>query len=374
VRDPRLFSVDVYIVRIELQRKVIGYYMSNRSFPCAIIVAYLFAAGQTGFGKEGVIRAGIVGCDTSHVEAFTKLINEPHAPAPFDAVEVVAAFPGGSPDMKKDSMDRVPGYVKKLKGRGIKIVDSIEELVGECDAFMLESVDGRSHLKQFRAIAKGKPVFVDKPAAGSLADLFTIYQIADETHTPVYSSSSLRFAKDVQEIAATANSKDPKFGDLLGCDAASPMSTQRFHPDLFWYGIHGVEPLFTVMHTGCETVARADSADTTVVVGKWKDGRIGTFRGIKKGYYYAVSAFGTKRVLQWTNPGPGYEAAVTAMCKFFKTGKPPVPRQETIEIYAFMEAADASKRQGGKPVKIADIIERAEKTSAAHSTSAGGDK
>src|SRR5262249_32670587 len=127
------------------------------------------------------------------------------------------------------------------------------------------------------------------------------------------------------------------------------------------------------MHTGCETVSRTDSPDSTVVVGKWKDGRIGTFRGIKKGYYYAVSAFGTKQVLQWTIPHAGYDAAVSAMCEFFKTGKPPVPRQETIEIYAFMEAADASKMQGGKAVSLAEIIERAERASGFKVTSLSGE-
>ena len=40
----------------------------------------------------------------------------------------------------------------------------------------------------------------------------------------------------------------------------------------------------------------------------------------------------------------------------FQTGKVPVDPQETIELFAFMEAADESKRQDGKPVKLADII------------------
>ena len=62
------------------------------------------------------------------------------------------------------------------------------------------------------------------------------------------------------------------------------------------------------------------------------------------------------------------------MCEFFKTGKPPVSREESIEIYAFMEAADASNKAGGKPVAIADIIERAQKKSADSLASATGDK
>ncbi len=119
-------------------------------------------------------------------------------------------------------------------------------------------------------------------------------------------------------------------------------------------------------------MSRTESPLSTVVVGKWKDGRIGSYRGIKKGYYYSLSAFGTKHVVQWTNPHPGYEQAVNTMCEFFETGKPPVSREETIEIFAFMEAADASKKAGGKPVKLADIIERAKEKSAATSASSGG--
>jgi hypothetical protein len=345
--------------------------MLNRNCIAIIFLLLALTSLQNAMAKEGVIRAGIIGCDTSHVEAFTKLINNPDATGPFADVEVVAAFPGGSPDMKKESMDRVPGYVKKLKDMHVKIVDSLDELASECDAFMLESVDGRPHLKQFRAVAKGKPVFVDKPAAGSLADLLTIFRIADETHTPVYSSSSLRFGSEVQAAAKAAIDKDEKFGDLLGCETESPMSTESHHPDLFWYGIHGVEPLFTVMGTGCVSVSRTDSPLSTVVVGKWNDGRLGSYRGMKKGYYYSFSAYGTKKVVQGSRY-EGYEPAVAAMCEFFKTEKPPVPREETIEIYAFMEAADASKKAGGKPVMVADIIDQAKQKSAEASLSAGG--
>jgi hypothetical protein len=346
--------------------------MPNRKFFFAAAVLIFFAGTQQANAKEGVIRAGIVGCDTSHVEAFTKLINKPDAAPPFDAVEVVAAFPGGSPDIPKESMNRVPGYVKKLKDMGVKIVDSLDELADQCDVFMLESVDGRPHLKQFRAIAKGKPVFVDKPAASSLADVLTIYRIADETQTPVYTSSSLRFGSEVQSAAKAFQQENGEYGELLGCETESPMSIEEHHPDLFWYGIHGVEPLFTILGPGCETVSRTDSPLSTVVVGKWKDGRLGSYRGLRKGYYYSFTAFGTKKALQSARY-EGYEPAVAAMCEFFKTGKPPVSREESIEIYAFMEAADASKKEGGKSVKLADVIELAQKKSA-NSDSIGGDK
>jgi hypothetical protein len=344
--------------------------MRNRNLTVALGLLSLLIAAERATAKEGVIRAGIVGCDTSHVEAFTKLINKKDAPAPFDAVEVVAAFPGGSPDIG-ESRNRVDGYVKKLKDMGIKIVDNLDDLAKECDVFMVESVDGRPHLKQFQAVAKGKPVFVDKPAAASLADVLTIYRVADETHTPVYTSSSLRFGSEIQAAAKAAATKDKAFGELLGCETQSPMSTESHHPDLFWYGIHGVEPLYTIMGTGCVSVSRTDSPLSTVVVGKWKDGRLGSYRGLKKGYYYSFTAYGTKKVMQGAKY-EGYEPAVEAMCEFFKTGKPPVPREESIEIYAFMEAADVSKKAGGKPVLIADILAEAQKKSAEATVSAKG--
>jgi hypothetical protein len=126
------------------------------------------------------------------------------------------------------------------------------------------------------------------------------------------------------------------------------------------------------MGTGCESVSRTDSPLSTVVVGKWKNGRLGSYRGIKEGYYYSFTAFGTKKVIQ-SAKYEGYEPAVVAICEFFKTGKPPVPREETIEIYAFMEAADASKKAGGKPVMVADIIADAQKKSAVSSQSSAGE-
>jgi predicted dehydrogenase len=322
----------------------------------SVLAALLFSI--TTAHAKAPLRVGIIGCDTSHVIAFTKIINNPEATGALAEVEVTAAYPGGSPDIP-ESHNRIDGYVKQLRDQGIKIVDSLDDLANETDAILLESVDGRPHLAQFKAVAKGKPIFVDKPAAGSLADLFSIYRIADATKTPVYSSSSLRFAKEIEAAAA-----DKSIGDMIGCETSSPMSLEKHHPDLFWYGIHGVEPLFTIMGPGCESVTRVDSPLSTVVVGKWKDGRLGSYRGEKKGYYYTFTVYGTKGAVQGKTSG-GYDKAVFEIAKFFTTGKPPVAREETIEIYAYMEAADESKRQGGTPASIQDVIEKAKQQSAA---------
>ncbi|MEX0612166.1 MAG: gfo/Idh/MocA family oxidoreductase [Pirellulales bacterium] len=329
--------------------------MRYRKFICLLSLSLAAVFCRAACAKEGVLRAGIVGCDTSHVIAFTDLINKSDASGSLANVEVTVAFPGGSDDLPA-SRDRLPDFVAQLRKKGVTIVDSLEELADQCDAILLESVDGRVHLGQFREIAKGKPVFVDKPAAASLADVMAIFHIAEATKTPVFSSSSLRFVDEVPALAG-----DATIGELLGCETSGPMPIEPHHPDLFWYGIHGVEPLYAIMGEGCESVSRTDSDTSSLVVGKWRDGRIGSFRGLKKGQAkYAATVFGTNGVAHRAGFS-GYEPLVREICEFFHTGKPPVSRHETIEIFAFMEAADESKRRGGEPVVIAEVIERAER-------------
>jgi predicted dehydrogenase len=295
------------------------------------------------------IRVGIIGLDTSHAIAFTKILNDEKASPDVAGCRVVAAYPKGSPDIQS-SVSRVPGYTAEIQKYGVKIVDSIDDLLTQVDAVLLETNDGRPHLEQVRPVLKaGKPVFIDKPVAGSLKDAVAIFREAKEAGVPVFSSSSLRYGKTTQ--AARAGS----LGKVTYCETSSPASLEKTHPDLFWYGIHGVEALFTVMGTGCQSVKRTSEDGKIVVTGKWSDGRVGVYRESKG---YVGKARGDK------GEGPvgasdGYRPLVVDIVKFFRTGKPPVSAEETIEIYAFMEAADESKRQGGAEVDLASVLGKA---------------
>ena len=296
-----------------------------------------------------LIRVGIIGLDTSHVIAFTKVLNDPNAPPELASCRVVAAYPKGSPDIES-SVSRVPRYTEEIRTLGVKIVDTIDDLLREVDAVLLETNDGRPHLAQVRPVLKaGKRVFIDKPIAGSLKDAITIFHEAQEAGVPIFSSSSLRFGKNTQAARAGA------YGKIISCETHSPASLEKTHPDLFWYGIHGVESLFTVMGTGCESVTRTSVDGKIVVTGKWKGGRTGIFR---EGRGYGGSAKGDK--------GEGavgsydsYRPLIVEIVKFFRTGKPPVTAEETLEIYAFMEAADESKRQGGSEVLLESVMREA---------------
>jgi predicted dehydrogenase len=301
------------------------------------------------------LRAGMIGLDTSHVVAFTKLLNAAAPKPELAGVRVVAAYPGGSPDIPS-SRDRVAGYTQELRDKfGVAIVGSIDELLAKVDVVLLESVDGRPHLEQARPVFQAhKPVFIDKPVAGTLVDAIAIFDLARQSNTPCFSSSSLRFGPGM-----TAIDNKSKLGEIVGCDVFGPCSLEEHHPDLFWYGIHGVETIFTILGTGCQSVSRTHTERTELVTGVWTDGRVGVFRGMRKvRYEYGGTVFGTKGNTVIGDHGD-YEPLLVEIVKFFKTGKPPVSADETIEIYAFMEAADESKRQGGKPVTVESVITKA---------------
>ncbi|MDF2157949.1 Gfo/Idh/MocA family oxidoreductase [Algoriphagus sp. CAU 1675] len=305
------------------------------------------------FAEEKInpIKIGIIGLDTSHSPAFTKLFNAENPAPELSGFRVVAAYPYGSRDIKS-SADRIPSYIEQVKEWGVEITDSIESLLEKVDVVLLETNDGKPRLEQARKVIQAKkPVFIDKPVAASLKDTLTIYREAKENHVPVFSASSLRYMSNAQAVRY-----DNKIGKVLGCDAFSPATLEPGHPDLFWYGIHGVEILFTVMGTGCESVTRFSTQDEEVVVGTWKDGRIGTFRGMRAGKHeYGGTAFGSDGNI-FLGKYEGYEPLAGKIAEFFKTGKSPVADEETLEIYAFMEAADESKRRGGAQVQLSDFL------------------
>lgn len=308
--------------------------------------------------EKKVVRVGMIGLDTSHCLAFTKLLNDPNATPDIAGFRMVAVYPKGSPDIES-STSRVPGYTEQMKKLGVKIVDDLDELVGQVDAILLETNDGRPHLEQIvPALKAGLPVFVDKPIAGSVTDAVAMFELGRHFKTPLFCSSSLRFSNGPQAL------RGGSIGKILGCSTYSPCSLEKTHPDLFWYGIHGVEMLFTVMGTGCESVTRASSKDFELVTGTWNDGRIGTFRGIRSGKSgYGGTAFGEKGIVP-VGKYDGYKPLVVEIVKFFKTRKVPVTEEETLEIYAFMEASDESKRQNGAPVTLASVMKKAREEAA----------
>jgi predicted dehydrogenase len=303
------------------------------------------------------LRIGIIGLDSSHSEQFTLRLNDPANPNHVPGARVVAAYAGGSPDLP-ESAARVEGFTTTLKDKfGVKIMATIPEVCAASDAILILSVDGRPHLDQAKdVIASGKPFFLDKPVAASLKDAVEIYKLADAAKVPLFSASSTRWWPGVIEVATS---------EAIPARAAlayGPAPLLPHHPDLFFYGIHSAEALFTVMGGGCLSVERSSTPDVSVVTGLWEGGRLGTLYALHTlpmgSTSYKLIRFGQEKITEQASQGD-YTPMLREIIKFFQTKQAPVTPKQTLEIYAFMEAAQESKRQNGKSVSLREVLTKA---------------
>jgi hypothetical protein len=259
---------------------------------------------------------------------------------------IVAAYRGGSPALPS-SRDRIDNFTKQLQDKyGVEVVGSIAELCARVDGVLLTSVDGRVHLAQAReVIAARKPLFIDKPLASTLDDAREIARLAKAANVPWFSTSTLRYG-----IASL------KTGDIIGLDVWGPGPLEEHHQlDLSWYAIHEAEMLFTVLGRGCEEVTRTATADADVVTCRWQDGRIGTMRAVRPYSDYGAVIFRKTAKAQQAEMKtivPAANKLDEELVKFFQTGVPPVPNEDTLELMAFLDAAQRSKEAGGRPMRL----------------------
>ena len=296
-----------------------------------------------------MIKLGILDFDTSHVVEFSSRINHIDQPEDqwVDGAKVVIACTGGS----KVSPERIPMFTEKLKKYGIPIVEKPLDMIGKVDAMLIESMDGSVHVERTRPFLEaGIPCFVDKPFACSSADAKAMIELAAKKKTMIWSSSALRFAPEIVEYLA-----DEKHGAVHGCIAYGPGTEHDRNPGMFHYGTHTAEILYTVMGPGCDRVICTYEKDVTVATGHWKDGREATarcFRGSSK-LEYGLTAFAEKGV---TNVPLGVKVIFRELMKkviaSFASGKPALDPQVTLEMVAFMEAANKSGANHSASVTI----------------------
>lgn len=292
------------------------------------------------------MKIGIIGLDTSHVVAFTKLLNDPSERYHVQGGKVVIAFPGGSPDFEL-SMSRVEGITKELRDSfDVRIVDSIEEVAHESDAILLESVDGAVHHEQLqKLIAFKKPIFIDKPFSLSSKAAIEMIQLATGNQTPIMSTSALRYAESLTNVLRNTGN-----GRIIGADCFGLMELQAEQQGFFWYGIHMIEMLFTILGQGSKSVTTITDKDHDVITGVWEDGRIGTVRGNRKGntQFGALIHFerGTEYVDINLNQKPYYASLLEQIMDFFRDGITRVPLSETKEVIRFVEASNESSYSG----------------------------
>jgi hypothetical protein len=293
-----------------------------------------------------MIKLGILDFDTSHCVEFTRRLNQiGKDPEQFvEGAKVVIGCPGES----KLSQERIEGFTKQMKEYGVALVDKPADMIGKVDGMLIEAVDGTVHYERAKPFLEaGIPCFVDKPYTCSVTEAKQIADLATKKKIPVFSSSSLRYAPEVVKYAS-----DGTHGKLVGCVVYAPASLSPIperNAGLFHYGIHGVEVLYTLMGPGCKRVTCTTEKGVDVVTGQWADGRAATLRGIRTGASgYGFVGFAEKGIQSITiDTKVIYRELLKRVVEMFKNGKAPLDIAETIEIVAFIEAANRSGANHG---------------------------
>lgn len=298
------------------------------------------------------LKIGMIGLDTSHVAAFAKIFQ--HEEDPFylpGAGRILKAYPGGS-RLFSESWTRVEKFTQIMRESGAEIVESIAELA-DMDAFLLTSCDGRQHLEQFRELAPvGKPVFIDKPLACSYADALEIVHLAERYNTPVMTASSIRYAAGVSSLL-----ENPQ--EITVAESFGPMPLPPDYRDYFWYGIHTAELLYSYLGTGCESVRSVHAENADLLIGNWKDGRVGMICGSRKSAleFGIRLTSGSKHTIGIQDRSVSHIYTLAKhMIGFLESGKSPIDLRESLEIMAFLEAASRSLNDSGRGVKLNEFI------------------
>jgi predicted dehydrogenase len=300
-----------------------------------------------------MIKLGILDFDTSHCVEFTRRLNQigDDKEQFVEGAKIVIGCAGES----KLSPERIKGFTEQMTKFGVPLVDKPTDMIGKVDGMLIEAVDGTVHYERAKPFLEaGLPCFVDKPYACSVEDAKKIAELAAKKKVPVFSSSSLRYAPEVVEYVA-----DAKHGKIAGCMVYGPASLSPIperNAGLFHYGIHAVEMLYTLMGPGCKRVTSTSEKGVDVVTGQWGDGRVATVRGTRTpSSGYGFTGFAEKGV-QSVTVGTKfiYRELLKKVVEMFKSGKAPLDIAETIEIVAFIEAANKSgtNHGSGETVKV----------------------
>lgn len=324
----------------------------NKLIQAAVLCAF---AVTNCLGETNVVRKiGIIGTDTWHALEFSKLINAEKQKPAYAGFRITHSYEWGSRDIE-GSLREKEEYRPKLLKLGVKPVNSIAELLKNVDCVLLETNDGRPHLEQAIEVFKsGKLVFIDKPIAENWENVKAIYEAAKKYKAKWYSSSGLRYQSVLRKAKAG------EYGKVNAAHMYTPAVTEPTQHLYFWYGIHGAEPLYAAMGPGCDYVRCFGAKDDDILVGTWKDGRIGEVRMCRSPWgqgacFHDGTIVTSKKGVIKTNDYEGYNALLKTICEFFRTGVPPVSNEETMELYRFMEAGVRSKRLGGVPVTLESV-------------------
>lgn len=301
-----------------------------------------------------MIKVAIIGLDTSHSIQFPKRMQDP-ACAPDQLVpglRAVTCLRFETPYQNKKGLDE---RQSQLESWGVRVTTRFDEAVADCDAIMLEINDGAYHLEYFKkAAALGKPVFLDKPLAGSLDDGRAILRLMREHNTRVWSGSSIPFCPEVDGTRS-------RFTEIKRAYVFGALGDAPAGDSLVWYGVHTFETLQRIMGPGALTVHALETKGSILTVVDYGAGREGVVEairgaGIYGGHMQGLMNKDAKAVPFVCNNAYAYRDMLRLVKAFFEGGAAPVDMRTTFEGLAMMTAARKSI-ETGKAVKVPQLAE-----------------
>jgi len=290
------------------------------------------------------LRVAIIGLDTSHSIEFARRMNAPDCPdeQKVEGLTAVSCLRFETPFQDQNGLDKRQA---QLEAWGVDVSEDFDSAVADCDAIMLEINDPAPHLEYFRRIADlGKPVFLDKPLAGTIEDGRAIVELARRHDTRVWSSSSLPFTPGI--LDAVEQVPDVVIGQVFGAMGTAPAGDS-----LIWYGVHAFEMLQRVMGTGALRARAVEDDSGVVATVDYGDGRRGLVEAVRGMWHYGGRVQSRKALVQFRcDMTYGYRDLLRKVRDFFLGAPAPVSLSQTFEGLAMMIAARRSIETGKQAV------------------------
>lgn len=294
--------------------------------------------------RNALTRVGIVGLD-GHGPVFARTVREAEEDI---GMKVVKAMPVTSVMV---SAQVLAENVRETETLGIEIVDTAAELAEGVDGILILHDDGSKHLELVKMFAGfGKPLFVDKPLEASAVSAQALVAFCLEHRCPVFSGSSLRFSNEMQSCLAMADA-----GRIQSAMTYAPYILKPSMPGWIYYAIHAVEPLYALMGQGCIDVRCIVGEFGPLAVGTWQDGRMGIAKANTRcAHGYGFTAWRENTIVSTAVDAEQiYPELLKRIQMFIQEGKSPVELDESVEVIAFLEAANESMERDGKAVALA---------------------
>jgi len=273
--------------------------------------------------------------DEWHANNYPKMIRESSLKGKF---EVALAW-----DMiKKEGKKPLDVWCRE---QNVRQASSIEQVVEECDCIVVLSPDNVEMHEELAdlPLKSGKPVYIDKPFAPSLAAAKRLFKKAEKHGTPLMSSSALRFGSGLEKTIQDIGSAAVNYVAVQGGGV--------FHI----YAIHQLEMLVMLMGTGAKKVMQAGGAKSNLLIVDFGDGRRGTIN-LMPGHAFRLSAsYGEDKCAVINEMPDFFPRFIEAMLKFFDTKTAVIPMRQTLEIAALIEAGTKALETPDKWVKVGKV-------------------